>query len=543
MTLDTNQKSAAVRKPGRLGWLSLSHQHSVFSATLLLMVSALLSRLIGLVRIKFVAYLFGAGSQTDAYNAAFQLPDMIQYFLVGGVASVAFINILGRYREEGREEEGEKALAAILSMMLVVLSVAILTAEIFARKYVAWWFSGFSPEKIDLTTHMTRILLPNPLFFFSGGVLASVLIVRKQFAYQALSPLLYNVFIILGAVLLAGRIGVSSLAVGALSGAFFGMFLVNYIGVRRAGVRLWLTRRWGHPGLREWVRLSLPLMIGVSLVTFDTWIINHLASHGDGEIARLNFAKALFTAPMAILGMAAGAASMPFFTALIAQGKRVEFATQVNGAVTRIIAISLLGSACMMVLARWMVVVVLSGGALHRTDAAMIAKYFAVFAVSLFLWSSQSIYVRAFYAAGNTLTPAIAGTVITVVSYPLYSFLYASYGAIGLAVASDIGIFVQTLAMAVLLHRSGLVKINGLDWPELGRAVTAAMVSGGLLFALVHFLPLSKDYVGVLIELIAGMLLWITACWAVLSVMGSKLPTQLVSRFRGRGKPAEAIAS
>src|ERR1700677_3946957 len=68
-----------------------SHRHSVLSATLVLMFSTFLSRIIGLMRVKYIAYLFGAGRQTDAYLAAFQLPDMIAYFLVGGTASIAFI--------------------------------------------------------------------------------------------------------------------------------------------------------------------------------------------------------------------------------------------------------------------------------------------------------------------------------------------------------------------------------------------------------------------------------------------------------------------
>jgi putative peptidoglycan lipid II flippase len=538
MTSDANNTIAS-QPTGRLRWLHPSHRHTVFSATLLLMISASLSRVIGLVREKYIAYIFGAGGQTDAYRAAFQLPDMINYFLVGGVASVVFVSILGRYREQGREQEGERALSAILSMMLVVLSAGILLAEFFARYYVAWWFDGFSPEKITLTTQMTRILLPAQLFFFTGGVLASVLIVRKQFAYQAVSPLLYNIFIILGGVLLAGRIGVPSLAIGALVGAFTGMCLLNYVGVRRAGVQIHLTLNWGHPGLREWVKLSLPLMLGVSLVTFDTWIINHLASHGNGEIARLNFAKALFTAPMAVLGQAAGAASMPFFAALIGQGKRSEFAAQVNGSVTRIIAISLLGSAWMIGLARSIVVVLLRGGALHQNDALMIAKYFAIFAVSLFLWSSQSIYARAFYAAGNTLTPMVAGTVITVLSLPVYWGLYHAHGATGLAIASDIGIFTQTMAMAVLLHLSGLIRINGLDWKEIARSLAAALAAIGSLYALVRVMPQWTGYLGALLYLTVGSLLWLAICWAVLHFTGSKLPEQLTGRLFKRGRFAE----
>lgn len=510
----------------------------MFSATLLLVLSVFLSRIIGFVREKIIAYIFGAGGQTDSYRAAFQLPDMLNYFLVGGVASVVFVSILGRYREQGREDEGEKALSAILSMMLVVLSTGIVLAEVFARSYVAYFFRGFSPDKIALTTEMTRILLPAQLFFFSGGVLASVLIVRKQFAYQALSPLIYNIFIIIGVLLLAGRIGVSSLAVGALVGAFLGFLVLNYVGVRQLGVQLRLTLNWKHSGLYEWVRLSLPLMLGVSLVTADTWIINHFAAHATGEIALLNFAKTLFTAPMAVLGQAAGAASMPFFAALIGQGKHQEFAAQVNSSVTRLIAISFLGSAAMIGLARPIVDVLLRGGALHEADAVMIAKYLSIFSVSLFLWSSQSIYARAFYAAGNTFTPMVAGTVILLLSLPLYWELYHLQGATGLVIASDTGILAQTLAMAVLLNTGGLVRLSGLGWMEMGRALVAALVAGGVLVAFVYGVPQLAGFVGALIQLIVGTVLWVSCCYGVLQVTGSRLPEEIKGRIFGRKKLA-----
>ena len=87
---------------------SVSRQHSAFSATLLLMISSLLSGVLGLVRTKYIAYVFGAGSATDAYNAAFNLPDMINYFLVGGVASITLVSILNRHRQAGDEEGADR---------------------------------------------------------------------------------------------------------------------------------------------------------------------------------------------------------------------------------------------------------------------------------------------------------------------------------------------------------------------------------------------------------------------------------------------------
>ncbi|MGC1783526.1 MAG: murein biosynthesis integral membrane protein MurJ [Acidobacteriaceae bacterium] len=534
---EQNQAVATpVRPPAsrRPKWLRLSHEYTAFSATLLLMVSAALSRVIGLVRIKVIAYLFGAGSLTDAYSAAFQLPDMLTYLLVGGTASVTFITILSRYREQGRDREGEQALSVILSTMLLVLGSAVVLGEIFAPWYTRVFFPGFHPDKAALCTHMTRILLPAQLCFFAGGVLAAVLLVRKQFAWQAVSPLIYNLGIILGGVILAKYLGVSSLAIGALAGAIGGPLLLNYIGTRRIGLRLRFSLDWSNPGLRDWVRMSIPLMIGVSLVSADNWILNYFASAARGDIAKLTYAKTLFTAPMAILGQAAGAASMPFFAALAGQGKHREFSQSVNRIVTRIFAFAFLLSAWMVGLSRPAVDLVLRGGSFHHADVGATALYFTVFAGSLCFWSAQAIYARAFYATGNTLTPMAASTLIAAASVPLYWFLFHRLGIVGLAVASDCGIIVQTLALAWLLQSRRLVTWDGLEYKELARSLGAAILSLFVLAAIVRLLPNAGSFPRDLLQLGCGTAGWFAAAWLVLHITGSKLPQQLTRRLRGR---------
>jgi putative peptidoglycan lipid II flippase len=530
-TAADSRSKPALRRPA---WLRLSHEHTTFSAMLLLMASTLLSRVIGLVRSKVIAYLFGAGTLTDAYNAAFQLPEMMNYFLVGGAASITFITILSRYREQHREHEGEEALSVILSVMLVVLGSAVVLGELFAPLYTRIFFPGFGPQKAALCTHMTRILLPAQLCFFSGGVLAAVLLVRKQFAWQAVTPLIYNLGIILGGVLLARQFGISSLAVGALGGAIVGPLLLNYLGAHKVGLRLRFSLDWSHPGFREWVRLSIPLMIGVSLVTADNWILNYFASHGSGDIAKLSYAKILFTAPMAVLGQAAGAASMPFFAALAGQNKHREFASSVSRIVTRIYAFAFLLSGWMIGMAYPAVDLVLRGGAFHHADVGQTSLYFALFAGSLCFWSAQAIYARAFYAAGNTFTPMAASTVITAASIPIYWFLFHRIGVMGLAIASDCGILVQTMGLAFLLHSKRLVSLRGLEYAEMARSLAAAIVSFALLFAVLRVLPRPGSFPHDLLQLACGTTVWLLSAWAILHLTGSSLPHQLISRFRTR---------
>jgi putative peptidoglycan lipid II flippase len=524
-----------------------SYKHSVFSATIVLMVSTFLSRIIGLVRVKYIIWLFGRGIEADAFNAAFVLPDMISYFLVGGAASITFVSILTRYRETGREAEGERSLSVILTTMYIVLGAAILLAEIFAPWYVRWWFNGFDPEKAALCVRLTRILLPAQLCFFAGGVFGSVLLVRKQFSVQAVAPLIYGMGTIVGGLLLFKYIGVSSLAVGTVGGAVCGPFLLNWFFAHRAGTRYRVLLDWRDEGLREWVRLSLPLMAGVTLVTADNWIIAHFASSTGGAVSLMSYAKQLFTAPMAMLAQAAGAASMPFFASLWTSDRRYEFATGVADSVSRVSSLGLLAASGMMAMGWPAIDLVFTGGRFSAADSRECAIYFAVFSVSLFLWSAQSIYARAFYAAGNTMVPAVAGTIVTLVSLPVYYSLYRILGAVGLAVASDIGIALQTVVVAVLLHRRHMVSLASLDFAELGRCLLAGLIAGAaswavawsISFAFLHEAALSRlrhaRFVSDAAILLLGVVLWTLLTKVVLERSGSALP-HVVMRRLGFGK-------
>ncbi|MBS1801048.1 MAG: murein biosynthesis integral membrane protein MurJ [Acidobacteria bacterium] len=494
------------------------------------MLSTLFSGVLGLVRTKYINYIFGAGPETDAYNAAFQLPDMVAYFLVGGVASISLVTILNRYRAQGDEEGGDRALSIVLNAMIVVLSAGIVLAEIFAPLYTRVAFRGFAPREAALCTSLTRILLPAQLFFFIGGVIGSRLLVRKIFIYQAITPLIYNLGIILGAVFLHQRLGIYSLAIGVLAGVILGPALLTAFGAMRDGLRYYPILNIRHPAFLEWLRLTFPLMIGVSLVTADKWILSYFASNDAGGITRLMVAKTLFIAPMGILGQAAGAASLPFFSSLFSQNRHVEFADAVNRAVSRVIAASLLLGAWMIGLAA-PIVDLFRGGSFTPQDAHDTAIYFTVFALSIAFWAAQGIYARGFYAAENTVTPATAGWIITLLSIPVYSILFRNSGLIGLTIASDIGIVIQTLTLATLLHRRKLVRLSGLEGGELSRALVAACIALAGAWGVTQAIHLSHSHSADLVQIAAGTLVWASLAALVLRLTGSHLLQQLRARL------------
>jgi putative peptidoglycan lipid II flippase len=455
-----------------------SHQHSAFSATLLMITAVMLSRVIGYVREAYIAWAFGAGPQTDAFVAGFTIPDFLNYMVAGGAASITFVSIYTRFLAENRQEDAQKTFSIIITVMTVALGIGTVLAEIFTPQIERHLFSGFSPEQLQLCVHLTRILLPAQIFFYVGGVVSAVLLSHRLFLFPAFGPLIYNVAIIGGGLLFSGRLGIASLAYGALAGSFLGPFLINAIGAARIGTGYRISFDIGNPAFREWVKLSIPLMLGVSLVTADDWILRYFASSSVGDITRLNYAKRLFAVPIAVLGQATGQASLPFFARLFGEKRMREFSATVNASIYRISAASFLVSSLMMVSALPLIDLVYRRGKLHFSDSQITAVYFFWFSLSLAFWAAQALYSRAFYAAGDTLTPMVACSLITVASIPMYAALYHSLHTVGLAIASDVGIVANTVTIAVLLHRRKLVPADELQWGELGKAVLVAIVAG-----------------------------------------------------------------
>jgi putative peptidoglycan lipid II flippase len=161
----------------------------------------------------------------------------------------------------------------------------------------------------------------------------------------------------------------------------------------------------------------------------------------------------------------------------------------------------------------------------------------------MFLWSAQAIYARAFYAAGNTFAPMAAGTVITLVSFPMYAALYRWNGAMGLAIASDIGIAIQTVTIAVMLHEKQMVSLASLDYDEMGRCALAALTSGAVVWAIFTWLlgvfwrALGRDlaassrWVDFAI-LLVGAGLWLGIARWMLEKTGSMLPRIAMKRLK-----------
>jgi len=238
--------------------MTVSFGKKIGIASLIMMLSVFASRLIGLVREMVIADFGGATTMVDAYQAAFLVPEILNHLVASGFLSVTFIPIFTRYLARDREEEGWHTFSLILTVFGAALLILMAAAFVLAPYLIDSLAAGRDdPVFTALAVRMTRIIIPAQFFFFSGGLFMAVQFAHGKFSFPALAPLIYNIGIILGGVLLGNRVGVEGFSWGVLAGAFVGNFLLQFWAARRVGLQYRPVFDLSHPDLRKYVRLTL----------------------------------------------------------------------------------------------------------------------------------------------------------------------------------------------------------------------------------------------------------------------------------------------
>jgi len=426
----------------------------IAQSTTIVMASVLASRVLGFFREWAVAHQVGANAVTSSYYAAFTLPDFLNYLVAGGSLSLTFIPVFAQYMADQREDEGWHVFSTVITFMGVLVTGLIVVAEVYAPHLVTLIVPGFDPAQRGRTIYLTRLMLPAQLCFYLGGILSAVQYAKGQFVVPSLAPVVYNLGIIAGGVLLSSRIGITGFAVGVLAGALAGNFALQIYGASRAGAIFRPNLDLRHPGFKLFVKLAIPIMLALSLVFTDDWIVRWFASYlVPASITWLSYAKTLMRVPLGVVGQAVGVASFPFLAQLYSEGKLEELNRTLNTTMKGLLVLIVPISALSIAECRPLVYLVFSHTRLSGPDLNATAAALAFFSLGMFAWGAQNILARGFYAARDTLTPAIVGTVLTVANLPVYWLLVRRAHYLGLALASSIGIIAYTVALFVLLVR------------------------------------------------------------------------------------------
>jgi putative peptidoglycan lipid II flippase len=477
-----------VAEPANTASTKRTDNRGLAKAAGIVMVAMLISRILGFVRDLAMTSQFGRSYITDAYIAAFTIPDLIYDLLVGGALSSAFIPVFSSYLAQGKEDEGWEVASTVVNIVIVGLCIGIGLGFYFTPSLISLVASKFDGERLDLTVKLSRIMLPSVLFTGLNGIMLGILNSYKQFAYPAIGAVIYNVGIIAMGLLLGPHIGIAGFSIGVVVGVI-GSFLIQISSLfflRKMKYRPVLNL--GHPGIKKLGSLAIASIIGLSIGQINFIVNQNLASGLSlGSITALRMANRIMWVPIGIFAHSIGVTIFPTLVSNVATKRIKEFKENFSYGLRLILFIIIPASVGLMTFGEPIVRLLFEQGQFHRSDTIATAEVLFFYSIGMFAQSAISIVTRGFYAFHDTRTPIKVGLVMIAVNYT-FSHLFIVYlGAKGLALSYSLTGFLNLSALFFLLRlKVGSMGINKIAVSAL-KTLVASLAMGACTYFMTQF--------------------------------------------------------
>jgi putative peptidoglycan lipid II flippase len=478
---------------------------SVVNVATLLVATSLAGQALGFLRTKFVNANFPLTGihSTDAYFAAFNIPDFFFFTLSAGALGVAFIPVLTDRLYKGNTKSVWALSASLMNLLAIIMAGVAVIILIFAKPLIHHVVApALPPAELNTAATIMRLLAFNPLLFTISGILTSVQQTMGRFFFYALAPLFYNLSIIISANVFSTvdghtggphQLGLVGLGIGALLGAIL-QLLVVAVGVINLNFHWHPRIAWRSSDFRLVLRNLPPRSLDQGMDQIEDIVETHIASGlGAGAISNYNNAFVLSTAPILLIGTAISTAVFPKLNARLSQGRpdlfRRDFLRTLRLMIWLTAPIVVVCYFCRGYLARL----------IYTNGNDQIAIIFGFLALAIFGRIIYTIISRWFYAQKDTRTPlfvsifAVGLNIILAVSLGRPS----QYGVAGLAIAQSIVAVTEVVLLTgVMLWRDHKLFdrqfINGV-WKII--SVTGFSVVAG--FIMISFYPLGLNDRGI----------------------------------------------
>jgi len=393
-----------------VGKILNSKAKTITFAALLVGGATLISGLLGVLKLRLLAGQFDIGFTLDSYFSAFRVPDFIAVvFMTGGVV-VSFLPLFSQNFQKDEKKAWQLA-NNMINISLVVFALVSILIWVFTPQLVRIITPGFEGEQQDLTVSLTRIMLLSPLIFAISGVFSGILQHFDRFLAYSLAPILYNIGIIFGILVLTNFFEETKMIYGVAWGVVIGAFLhllVQIPPAMKTGYRYQFIFNLRDLELIKILKLMLPRMISQASIQINLLIITAIASLiAAGSIAVFNFARNLYLFPVAVFGVSFAIAAFPSFSRSLTNGRNEEFIANFFATFRRIIFVMIPLSIMIFLLRAQIVRVVLGTGEFGWTETRLTAAALGLFALGMVFTSLLPLMVRAFFSLQNTRTPAL----------------------------------------------------------------------------------------------------------------------------------------
>jgi putative peptidoglycan lipid II flippase len=400
--------------------------NNVNQAALLLGLTSLLSQILALFRDRFLAHYVGPSTSLDVYYAAFRIPDFI-FISVASLASVMVLIpfMMTKMKENEITENAKKFMNDVFTVFFGVLFLVSLLAFILMPFLVNIITPGFDQGLQNKVIELSRIMLLSPILMGLSNLFGTVTQIFRKFFFFSLSPVLYNLAIIIGVIFLYPLWGLKGLALGVVFGAFL-HFLIQIIGSFNSGFKPRFSFRIDFTEIKKVVLISLPRTLGIAFNNIALiFIISQASSLTIGSISVFNLSLNLQSVPLNIFGLSYAVASFPVLAKAFSMNRLDQFKNQLKATAQQIIFWSIPVTFLFIVLRAQIVRVILGSSSFSWENTRLVAASLAIFSISVLAQGMVAFFSRAYYATGNTKKPLLINF-ISSVCIVIFTYLFIS---------------------------------------------------------------------------------------------------------------------
>lgn len=445
-------------------WLE-KKQNTILSAGIIIATANLFSLFAGVLRDRILlGQFYGpgvAGEMYTAFQLAFQIPDTMYQLIVLGALSAAFIPIFTETRKK-KSKEDAYTLTSIVMTILLLAFIASGALVFFFSDPITTIRTGaeFTDLQIKVASDLTKIMILAQILFAISNFYTGILQSYQRFIMPAISPLFYNLGIILGAYLFHEQFGIYSAGIGVLIGAFLHM-IVQFPLVYKLGFRYKFSLNYKFPGVRKLFSLMPARVLTYSLTEVQNLALGFFAtSIGSISFMIIKLGLRLMTMPIRLFGVSIGQASLPFLSEESAATDKKKFQVLVIQSLNQISFFALPASILLLILRVPIVRLAYGARNLDWTSTLSIGRVVAILALSVAAQALVQLLIRAFHALKDTRTPFLV-TVVVVCLYLVmanYFVFFTDMGILGLAITTTVVALIELVLFIVLLDR----KVHGI---------------------------------------------------------------------------------
>ena len=461
---------------------------SIGGAATLLIATALMSQILGFLRTMFVngSYSPVGPHSTDAYFAAFKIPDFFFLTLAAGALGVAFMPILAERLAKSDRRGVWELSSSLMNLMAIVMAIVGVIILVAAEPLVHVVAPNLSPQQLHNASTIMRLVSFNPLLFTLSGVLTSVQQTFGRFFFFAVGPIVYNACIIASIFIFRNNLGLIGLGIGALAGAIL-QFLVVLLGLIGLDFEYHAKIGFKNTDFRRILRQLPPRAIDQGVDAINSIVeTNRARVLGDGYVSYYENAFTLHTAPILLIGTTISTAAFPRLAERLAQNRpdlfRKDFRAILQVLVWISMPVTIITYFCRGYLAR----------IIFKSGAPQISLILGFLSIAIFFRIMYTLFSRYFYAHKDTVTPLIV-SLFAIALNVILAFTLArpsAYGASGLALAQSIVAACEVLILFLVMTWRDRTLFDKDFWNNVGRSVSVSGFTILTAFLMVTLLPL-----------------------------------------------------